>query len=518
MPYSYPRNVPRVSKNWDAGQQKKCTAAANAVLRGGGSEREAIYACIHAAGKGKKKMEKAGVTKSEGDGKHPSSHYLVVEDPSKPTTWHLRVRDTSGKPNHTLMGAAWAALHGGYRGNKYQGPQKSAALAKLRKLYASEGLTPPSEKTLTTFFKDKQDGLWFIGVYSNNYIDRQQEIITEKAHQEYAQWLKTTGVQPPIVMLHLPRFPEIVHYVMLLALATGKMTVDKYNALMMELYKSTAIAQTKSVIVKNGFSFVIGKVIESKRPLVEKLMKMQKTWGMSHGFIPLKFDDTLDTITMYRAFEFTLAPESLSANGLTAIGFKEDKMADVLLKDKELSEEERAAIQQVFDEEDAETATAKAREVLRDLLASKMEVATEETEDENPTPSEEDTDTDDYKALVGKLAEDFKLEELATIIKTIGERLTALEATQDEVAEKIQEIDQTEDDRVVNQYFKNFKGVDWTLGFGAHKLDQKEADEDQKEEIEKLKGDIPKQFVEGQETDPKNALQVGFWGPLLGNS
>ena len=54
MPYSYPNNIPKVAKNWTAEEQRKCTAAANAVLRKKGSEQEAIFACIHAAGKGKK--------------------------------------------------------------------------------------------------------------------------------------------------------------------------------------------------------------------------------------------------------------------------------------------------------------------------------------------------------------------------------------------------------------------------------------------------------------------------------
>jgi len=39
--------------------------------------------------------------------------YLVPEGK------HLPYTDESGKPDHNLMGAAWAALHGGYRGNKY---------------------------------------------------------------------------------------------------------------------------------------------------------------------------------------------------------------------------------------------------------------------------------------------------------------------------------------------------------------------------------------------------------------
>lgn len=91
--------------------------------------------------------EKA-VTKSEGDGKHPAGHYLIVEDPEKPTTWHLRVRGTDGKLDHTLMGAAWAALHGGYRGNKYEGPNKQEAISKLTSLYKSEDMPTPGGKSL----------------------------------------------------------------------------------------------------------------------------------------------------------------------------------------------------------------------------------------------------------------------------------------------------------------------------------------------------------------------------------
>lgn len=50
-----------------------------------------------------------------------------------------------GKPDHQLMGAAWAALHEGYRGNKYAGPDKRAALEKLIQLYRREGLPLPGQ-------------------------------------------------------------------------------------------------------------------------------------------------------------------------------------------------------------------------------------------------------------------------------------------------------------------------------------------------------------------------------------
>ncbi len=60
---------------------------------------------------------------------------------------HLPVRDTANGPlNHHLMGASWAALHGGYRGNKYEGPDKQKAIEKLKALYRAEGMPLPSEE------------------------------------------------------------------------------------------------------------------------------------------------------------------------------------------------------------------------------------------------------------------------------------------------------------------------------------------------------------------------------------
>jgi hypothetical protein len=75
---------------------------------------------------------------------YPPSDFLVVEDLEKASTFHLQVK-RHGKPDHGLMGAAWAALHSGYRGNQYEGPDKEAALSKLKALYRSEGMEWPSE-------------------------------------------------------------------------------------------------------------------------------------------------------------------------------------------------------------------------------------------------------------------------------------------------------------------------------------------------------------------------------------
>ena len=80
--------------------------------------------------------------------------YLIVEDREHPTTWHLQVR-TNGAPDHRLMGAAWAALHGGYRGNKYEGPGKQEAIDKLKKLYEAEKMPLPGEKEAQPSILDK---------------------------------------------------------------------------------------------------------------------------------------------------------------------------------------------------------------------------------------------------------------------------------------------------------------------------------------------------------------------------
>lgn len=82
-------------------------------------------------------------TKTVAGKQRPAGDFLVVEDPDQPSTWRLPVK-VNGKPDHNLMGAAWAALHGGYRGNKYEGPDKAKATSKLKALYKSEDMPIPS--------------------------------------------------------------------------------------------------------------------------------------------------------------------------------------------------------------------------------------------------------------------------------------------------------------------------------------------------------------------------------------
>ncbi|MCP4540676.1 MAG: hypothetical protein GY832_26355 [Chloroflexi bacterium] len=81
------------------------------------------------------------VTKTVSGKARSAGDFLVVEDPEKTSTWHLPVK-VNGKPDRRLMGAAKAALTsaGGYRGQRYAGPDKAKATAKLKAMYKAEDM------------------------------------------------------------------------------------------------------------------------------------------------------------------------------------------------------------------------------------------------------------------------------------------------------------------------------------------------------------------------------------------
>lgn len=96
------------------------------------------------------------LTKKQRDGEHPVSHYLVVGDVTNPATWHLPVKDVTGRINKHLLKAVHAALSDG----RYAGSDSGEALVKLRSLYTLTGLSWPGnisekEKAMTADIVDK---------------------------------------------------------------------------------------------------------------------------------------------------------------------------------------------------------------------------------------------------------------------------------------------------------------------------------------------------------------------------
>jgi len=92
--------------------------------------------------------------------------YLVSENGQD----HLPYTGEDGKPDHRLMGAAWAALHGGYRGNKYQGPNKAAAISRLTAIYKSENMDTPGTSESSEHAEGLKD--WFEAFRAGDYGEK----------------------------------------------------------------------------------------------------------------------------------------------------------------------------------------------------------------------------------------------------------------------------------------------------------------------------------------------------------
>jgi hypothetical protein len=451
----------------------------------------------------------AKMMKSEGDGKHPSSHYLMVENPQEVTTWHLRVRNVGGKIDHTLMGAAWAALHGGYRGNKYEGPNKVQALAKLRKLYMSEGMPMPGSKK-SIWYKDKKGDLWFIGVYSNNFADRHDEIISEKAHEEFVGWLKEKKIKPPIVFIHEPDYPDVFHAVHYLGLITGRITPDEFNDNLFKLYEKTAIAQTETVFMLNGFTFVVAKVFENKREIAHQLMERQESWGMSHGFIVA--EKSANIINKYRSFEFSLLPHNWVANRGTPIIFKEGKMEE-LAELKALDEKDREILTDILggnSEKTLEEKTALAQTIFSKILASKGDHMMEDMDEEEDEDEEEKVKSKSYEEIRAKIYEDLKVAELMGVLESVGKKLADQETLIKQQDEQIKtlavQLKKTGDEIVADA----FAPPVW-----MDKVFKQEIREGDEELAKKLKENAPPPPVEKKEFDKDNPLDLGLWANLV---
>lgn len=125
---------------------------------------------------------------------------------------HLPTRK-NGKLDHGLMGAAWAALHGGYRGNKYEGPNKSEAISKLTALYKSEGMSTPGEEKAKTKGIDpysalsqfkQADGKWrWVLTTSSGFSDRDGETIPTALLAQDSIRMKATGDYGPLRWQHV---------------------------------------------------------------------------------------------------------------------------------------------------------------------------------------------------------------------------------------------------------------------------------------------------------------------------
>jgi hypothetical protein len=341
--------------------------------------------------------------------------------------------------------------------------------------------------------EDREGQLWYVGIYSNNFKDRDKETFEWDSHLEFAEWTKQTGVKLPITVLHQPKFPSALHLAQFLGLATGKFTAEKFSDNYMELYKSVAFAQTEAIIPLNGFMLVVGKILENKKD-VAKLVS-EAGWGMSHGYFKLSSEGK--DIKKYRAFELTTLPNEIAANSITLTSVQEIKDT---MDEMKLSQEDRDILEKVLtaSPEEVEEATQKAHQILSDVISTKEVDETTEDEKEEIVP-------DSYEDVRNKLFSDLNVEGLGDTITKLSEGMVKITERLDGMETRVKETERSEDEKIASQFFV----PNWGMVDSADSKEQT-----QEELLEELKEDALG-TVEGMDEKAKdNPLFLGWHAPM----
>lgn len=306
------------------------------------------------------------------------------------------------------------------------------------------------------FYKDKSGQSWFLGIYSNNFEDREKETFTWDSHLDYVKWVNETGVQLPVTVAHQPKYPLEVHLAQFIGLSTGKITAEEFSDNYLKLYKPYAFAQTEAIIPLKGFVLVAAKILKGKEKVVKLLSEVN--WGMSHGFLRLSPDK--DTIEQYRSFEFTVLPPEMAANMLTVSSVKDTTtMEDIT---KALTDKDRETLKNLLETDPAnlEEGLGEMQRILSTVFTSKELETVEETEEVEQT---EDVVEDGYEELREKIFTDLGAKEMHEAFTTLVETVKALEQRVAEYEDRLQKAEISEDEKIANALTDPFAAFNWNM-------------------------------------------------------
>lgn len=513
MPYSYPRNIPRPAKNWSASEQKKCVAAANAVLRDGGSEKEAIYACIHAAGRSKKDVDdfefkETWSTAYVND--LPDSAFLFIEPGCKVKSCrHLPYKDSNGKVDLPHLRNAISRLGQEATGKDWEGFNRESTLKKAQRILESnkeidEGLVnrvvdkikqilgieeeAKTDSGLMLLKNSAGEWVWFAR-YSSKWLDndKPQEIISEASHKRFVKMvLNGEAPYPELWLWHIP------------GTAWGKARWVGYD--------------------ESGFPLAAGVVYPEYHEVAKALSKRDDIL-LSHGMptSSIKYDDADPRVIVeHETREISPLPKWAAANKQTSfVLFKEIDMEDT--KNKGISTEDRRKLNDMGISDDIigmmETDNAKAA-LVADAMGIESKEASEVEEVEAAEPEVVETEEEVVEDVVEESQEveeavaeqeqpvEAMLEDFGKAIQTIVKAVEALNQKVDgSLADLRKEIDEvkggqdtlskqiadTPASTWANRLFKSVVGEEATYVDGRTKLAK---DGPQEQEQDESEGDV----------------------------
>lgn len=377
---------PTVAKNWTAEEQKKCVAAANAVLKEGGTDEEAIYACIHAAGKGRCGMNSA-LQKLWAQVRRAfeaaDKELLPDEGVERALSWgDIWSQASQALDADPTLGPLWPWIN-----DMYQEEDRTVAIVSAGgKLYRVPVMvngttveigtpeeveitfTPAQRQAFTIVRQADGSHRWF-AITETAVLLRVGEIDSRALFDSFIAHAEATGEYPTLRFFHDERI---------------------------EFGQADWLAREENCYLASG-------VFDEEHPVaqafIDALEKGRGTWGTSNGFTPTVEPEMLEiaegvTIPVYNAGihrEISILPEESAASWFTTITAK----GVTRMRDKV-----KEALETLFGDPNAasefiEQVDRTNREIEeRGLITRDAEELT--TEDDNPTDGEDtarDTDT-----------------------------------------------------------------------------------------------------------------------------
>jgi cation transport regulator ChaB len=404
MPYDSNADLPAYVKKLPAGKQSQWRKVFNSCVSGGGDEGK----CFRMAN---------GVVKKEFD---DFEHEGEAEPPDSPELkqaikdYYYDVNVEGEVVASDIEEPIWvvgeASLHAS-AASAVPGPGLITRLAALFSGGTNKSATPKKAVTGAFAVVKQSDGKyrWFAR-YSNSWLDKDGEIITEEAHKEYINWAYDTGTFPELWMWHTP---------------------------------GTRIGEADWLDFSNGFAHASGIIDEGRESVVSELGS--KDAGVSHGFLSLQSGKY---IQRYRTYEISVLPRERAAVETTGFNVLDAlKEGEVVMA---FTDEKRKWLTDALGEE-AVAKLEKSTDAMADQL---KQLGVEYKEAEQQAAEENESQSEGFKALA---------DQVANLTTTVGQLAGVVAQQQKQLGEVQKSDDEKIEDaflaRVAKAFGQNGGGV-----------------------------------------------------------